>query len=161
MKGFAMKNTALNQSGRSMIEMLGVLAIVGVLSVGGIAGYSKAMEKFRQNKTIDAITHLMANIQTTYAKQTSYANLVNDTAIKAGAVPDGFTVSGSGENATISTVYGGNLTIQNTGDTYSIKIYNLPKEIAMVLATQDWSGSGNLVQLKLSSATKEAAENGN
>ena len=31
--------------GRSMIEMLGVLSIVGVLSVGGIAGYSKAMEK--------------------------------------------------------------------------------------------------------------------
>ena len=29
----------INQSGRSMIEMLGVLAIIGVLSVGGIAGY--------------------------------------------------------------------------------------------------------------------------
>ena len=26
------------QSGRSMVEMLGVLAIIGVLSVGGIAG---------------------------------------------------------------------------------------------------------------------------
>ena len=36
-------------SGRSMIEMLGVLAIIGVLSVGGIAGYYKAMEKFKQN----------------------------------------------------------------------------------------------------------------
>ena len=33
-----------NFFGRSMIEMLGVLAIIGVLSVGGIAGYSKAME---------------------------------------------------------------------------------------------------------------------
>ena len=32
-----------NSFGRSMIEMLGVLAIIGVLSVGGIAGYSKAM----------------------------------------------------------------------------------------------------------------------
>lgn len=32
------------EKGRSMIEMLGVLAIIGVLSVGGIAGYSKAME---------------------------------------------------------------------------------------------------------------------
>ncbi|MBS6473139.1 MAG: hypothetical protein KH347_02690 [Acetobacter sp.] len=32
-----------NESGRSMIEMLGVLAIIGVLSVGGIAGYSQAM----------------------------------------------------------------------------------------------------------------------
>ncbi len=27
------------QCGRSMIEMLGVLAIIGVLSIGGIAGY--------------------------------------------------------------------------------------------------------------------------
>ena len=38
--------------GRSMIEMLGVLAIIGVLSVGGIAGYSKAMEKFKINKLL-------------------------------------------------------------------------------------------------------------
>lgn len=44
-----MKN---NQFGRSMLEMLGVLAIIGVLSVGGIAGYSKAMEKFKVNKLI-------------------------------------------------------------------------------------------------------------
>lgn len=38
------------ENGRSMIEMLGVLAIIGVLSVSGIAGYSKAMEKFKRNK---------------------------------------------------------------------------------------------------------------
>ena len=38
------------QCGRSMIEMLGVLAIVGVLSVGSIAGYSKAMFKYKMNK---------------------------------------------------------------------------------------------------------------
>ena len=41
------------ENGRSMIEMLGVLAIVGVLSVGGIAGYSKAMEKFKVNKIVE------------------------------------------------------------------------------------------------------------
>ena len=40
------------EKGRSMIEMLGVLAIVGVLSVGGIAGYSKAMEKWKLDKAI-------------------------------------------------------------------------------------------------------------
>ena len=45
-----------NQLGRSMIEMLGVLAIVGVLSVGGISGYSKAMNKFKSNKLLDQIT---------------------------------------------------------------------------------------------------------
>ena len=40
------------QCGRSMIEMLGVLAIIAVLSVGGIAGYGKAMEKFKITKAV-------------------------------------------------------------------------------------------------------------
>ena len=48
-----------NQFGRSMIEMLGVLAIIGVLSVGGITGYSKAMEKFKINKMIDEYSYLI------------------------------------------------------------------------------------------------------
>ena len=46
-----------NQSGRSMIEMLGVLAIIGVLSIGGIAGYSKAMFKYKMNKTLDIVNN--------------------------------------------------------------------------------------------------------
>ena len=46
-------------AGRSMIEMLGVLAIVGMLSVGGIAGYSKAMEKFKIDKTINEYSYLI------------------------------------------------------------------------------------------------------
>ena len=53
-----------SQSGRSMIEMLGVLAIIGVLSVGGIAGYSKAMMKYRINKTIEQITLIAGNVRT-------------------------------------------------------------------------------------------------
>ena len=58
-----------NQFGRSMIEMLGVLAIIGVLSVGGIAGYSKAMTKFKINKTIDEVATIVNNIRTLYANQ--------------------------------------------------------------------------------------------
>ena len=47
------------EQGRSMIEMLSVLAIVGVLSVGGIAGYSKAMEQFKVNKIIQDYNSLI------------------------------------------------------------------------------------------------------
>ena len=36
-----------------MIEMLGVMAINGVLSGGGIAGYSKATEKFMLHKLLE------------------------------------------------------------------------------------------------------------
>lgn len=51
-----------NQFGRSMIEMLGVLAIIAVLSVGGIAGYSKAMEKFKLNKLISEYSTFFYNL---------------------------------------------------------------------------------------------------
>ena len=50
------------QCGRSMIEMLGVLAIIGVLSVGGIAGYSKAMEKWKLNTTFSELTLLINEV---------------------------------------------------------------------------------------------------
>ena len=42
-----------------MIEMLGVLAIIGVLSVGGVAGYSKAMEKWKANKLVSEYSYLI------------------------------------------------------------------------------------------------------
>ena len=41
------------EKGRSMVEMLGVLAVIGVLSAGGLAGYSKAMYRYKLSKTID------------------------------------------------------------------------------------------------------------
>ena len=45
-----------SQSGRSMVEMLGVLAIIGVLSVGGIAGYSLSMRRHRANQVVDIVS---------------------------------------------------------------------------------------------------------
>ena len=45
-----------SQSGRSMVEMLGVLAIIGVLSVGGIAGYSLSMRRHRANGVVDLMS---------------------------------------------------------------------------------------------------------
>ena len=51
-----LKNTRTNESGRSMVEMLGVLAIIGVLSVGGIAGYTFAMNKHRANELLHQVS---------------------------------------------------------------------------------------------------------
>lgn len=47
--------TKTEQSGRSMVEMLGVLAIIGVLSLGALEGYSYAMDRHRANATMNDI----------------------------------------------------------------------------------------------------------
>ena len=56
-----MKN---NQMGRSMVEMLGVLAIIGVLSVAGIYGYTVAMRKHHANEILQTISMLAVMAQT-------------------------------------------------------------------------------------------------
>ncbi len=44
------------EAGRSMVEMLGTLAIIGVLSISGIMLYSYAMDKYRANQTMRDVT---------------------------------------------------------------------------------------------------------
>lgn len=44
-----------NETGRSMVETLGVLAVIGVLSVGGIMGYRYAMNKYQANQTLNEL----------------------------------------------------------------------------------------------------------
>jgi len=46
------------QKGRSMIEMLGVLAIIGVLSIGGIVLYRRAVNNHQANTILDDANRL-------------------------------------------------------------------------------------------------------
>ena len=52
------KVNSSKQHGRSMLEMLGVLAIIGVLSITALVGFTYAMNKNRANTTIyDVMLH--------------------------------------------------------------------------------------------------------
>ena len=44
------------ESGRSMVEMLGVLAVIGVLSLGGISAYTSAMAKYKANEVAQSVS---------------------------------------------------------------------------------------------------------
>ena len=44
-----------SESGRSMVEMLGVLAIMGVLAIVGVAGYRWAMDKYNANEILNEV----------------------------------------------------------------------------------------------------------
>ena len=81
-----------NPLGRSMIEMLGVLAIIAVLTVGGIAGYSKAMQKFKQNKWLAQIEELMFSTKELYKNEKIYGKpnqYLTATLKNLGAIPTG------------------------------------------------------------------------
>lgn len=134
-----------DQTGRSMVEMLGVLAIIGVLSVGGIAGYSKAMTKFKITKTFDQVSMTVANIRTLYSGQRSYSGLKTANAFNMGVVPA--EMEGSSAGSLINAFQGG-VTIgtgafnSNTSGAFYISYGGLGREACVSILTADW-GSGS------------------
>lgn len=132
-----MKYKNSHESGRSMVEMLGVLAIIGVLSVGGIAGYSMAMSKFKITKAMDQVQTILTNIRTLYASQRKYTALTPKTAYNMGILTDEtFEATGS----TGLNPFGGEIKfgVGGTGRSFTVEYTGLTKEACLKLATADW-----------------------
>ena len=135
-----------------MIEMLGVLAIVGVLSVAGIAGYSKAMAKYKTNKLIDQVSTVAANVRTTFAGQGNYKGLDEQTAYDLGIYPeevskDCVEVDINNTNADcLHNSFGGQLVVScdlydNDYSFFDVAVGSLSKDACTALVMADW-GTG-------------------
>ena len=116
-----------SQCGRSMIEMLGVLAIVGVLSVGGLAGYSKAM---RANKINDALEYINR------AKIEYYARLANGTQASDTAISCSTLL---GESFSAYNIL--NCSCRNKNVYVRMKTIDLLKELALRVNATNYNGT--------------------
>lgn len=159
----------INESGRSMIEMLGVLAIIGVLSIGGIAGYSKAMAKHKINKTVDQITQITASTRALFTGHKNYAALdVEQSKLyklikKARLVPDEMLeLNGDGTIKSINNPYAGNVTFEvadkrKSGDNKAFKVSydKIPLAACIDLVTQDWGNrsTSGLIELQVNGSS--------
>lgn len=80
----------MGEKGRSMVEMLGVLAIIGVLSVGAISGYSKAMMKYKLNKQaeqLNTVFNAVARYHGSFSKSTEQGLNLTSIFVKMGEIP--------------------------------------------------------------------------
>lgn len=135
------KMTRLFEQGKLNVSLSPMT--MGVLAVGGIAGYSKAMQKYRINKTLDQISMMITNIRTLYSAQGNYDGLSEKNAYALGVVPEEM-----GTNGTLTNPFGGAVKISTYGsssgredrqnDTFTVSFENLPREACINIATQDW-----------------------
>lgn len=106
--------TGKAELGRSMVEMLGVLAIIGILTIGALVGYRQAMDKLHTNEVINE-----ANTRAyTIATQLSMGIPIN-----------------LSEFAGKSSVSGGNFgdDIQNWGGEFGIPVKDVPEAVCKKL----------------------------
>lgn len=131
----------IDNLGRSMVEMIGVLAIVGVLSVGGIAGYVSASHAMRTNKLKDEVSTIIANIRSMYFSAENYAGLSEITLINAGLIPDWMV---SEDKTHIKNKAKGSVYVSSSDHWYKkdssfILIFNgLDSKTCRELAISDW-----------------------
>ncbi len=146
-----------NQSGRSMIEMLGVLAIIGVLSIGGLAGYSKMMSQHRINTTLQQIQIMTSKLSVLGSNGGSYEGLNQYTAYRLGALPNEIieSVDNSAKTAVLSNIYSGEIKIESASildgtckegcdyQAYTITYTGLPEEACLALGGSTWNSDSN------------------
>ena len=143
------------QSGRSIIEMLGVLAIIGILSIGGLAGYSKAIDRYRTNETINQITYIVQNTREVFKNQRNFSSLSSDNSLfmsdsnfanrkladKVKLFPDSLVKNN------YKNFFGGEISLWSCSllsaddkKAICLSFRGIPQETCIELATQNWQG---------------------
>ena len=127
------KKMKTNENGRSMIEMLGVLAIIGVLSVGGIYGYTTAMRKYKANEIVQT-----ASMLATIAKSAN-----------AGSGMSGVTPGSAGLTSEVAGVNLSGMTADGSKGYTDVAVVTLPTAVG--------GSTGDLGKVICSIAPKDTA----
>jgi len=145
-----------DQFGRSMVEMLGVLAIIGVLSVGAIAGYNTAMMKYKLNKYAQITNLLLVNAMEgtrKIGKSPSGKALYNIAIEKLGLFPDGVITKANNEEYIYETAFNSAFSIYSYPSIYGMITYvssnTQGKEICRNLMNTAKENSSELYQIIL------------
>ena len=127
------------QSGRSMIEMLGVLAIVGVLSAGGIAGYSMAMQSYKASALMEKVNLIAQQARNIYNGDYTESTTDNTNGSIGGKLIAGGLISD------VDNPFGGKLVTApaNGGEEFTITTSNnIPQEVCVKIMTSNWGDVG-------------------
>ena len=120
------------QFGRSMIEIIGVLAIMGLMTVASFALIRNGTATQKRNTVIDDVSKIVTGIRSLYADYDNLSTLDGEGALDAIAVDE----KGPYEDSSYSVAKDSS---DNTR--FVVTISGLPKRDCTVLAAKKWSDS--------------------
>ena len=129
-----------SESGRTMMEMIGVIAIIGILTVGAISTVNYGLESFRVSSAFSLVETTANNVSDLYSWRREFPTDRTSMRDKicANKVFDEECVADQ-ENATVSTPWG-YLTVEPDSETqYRITLTNVPYMACNQLLTMKWT----------------------
>ena len=152
------KNIEKYESGRSMVEMVGVLAIAGLITAGAFVLIRAGLSSQKRSRAADEVATIVASVRSLSAERTDFGNLPEfDGKYECkvtGATLAGAMLGGTGAVATPfdsnSCYYVSQVFKQPTR--FQVVLIKIPENDCTVLASRAWSESkgatcsdGNLV----------------
>ena len=141
------------ESGRSMIEMVGVLAIMGIITAGAVVLISTAINTQKRSRVTDDVTAIVSGVRTVLGEYDDFSNLDNSTIFGVLAMSNKNPYGGTYE-----------LSVDNANPRqFVVSINGLTKSDCQGLITKAWTDSVgyNTSNHKESGATGNCSDSGN
>ena len=165
------------QSGSTMVEMLGYLAIFALLAAGIYAGYGAASRRIKVDRTVNAVNDVIQDIRTGFGAKRFYSILGSGTTdfvdsliqndivsyklcvnLNCGTeVPSSCTCNDKVDNVAVLThPLGGKMKITladpvsgvtNAYRKFVVELLDITRVTCFPLASQNWNGSGETVNV--------------
>lgn len=136
----------ISENGRTMIEVIGVLAIITAVTIALTKMVNKMHDRFKISQITQEITDLRKNVSNRYVANGDYTG-ITDADIISGKVAPSEMVDGD----KLVHAYNGDVEIIGDHDSYKITFSSIPHSACVELALMNWNfnGSTDLFEIKI------------
>lgn len=129
------------ESGRSLIEMLGTIAIITMITVGGMTGAGYAMQSWRANTAADDIEQAVLGVQDLYSWQKDYTGLSMSKICQNDVLSRDCIDNDHWDNP-----FGGTMKVDviNSGENFKITLTEVPAASCRNLVSRSWEHVGTV-----------------
>lgn len=129
-----------SQAGRSMIEVIGVLAILSAVTMAITKMVNSVHDRYLISRITQQISDLRKGISNRYVASGTYENISAEEVIASNAGPSDMFDK---ENKRLIHAYDWDVLLSGTKDTYQITFEHLPHLACVELALMNWQFGGN------------------
>ena len=131
-----------NESGRSLVEMLGVLTIIGILGVGVISSVNFGMESMRIASAYDEVELTAQGVRDLYSWQRNYPLPAQKADMKAKICANGIfdreCDTAVADAAAVPTSWGVLQVLPNNEESFTIELTGVPEKACTRLLAYQW-----------------------
>lgn len=141
-----MKLNFQRQAGATLIEIIMVVALISIITIGALVYYNTAQQGSKISEAVAGVTALSAVIRNQFSTQGSYDGITSEVVAKFGGVPESMTVKTDTTKPTLRHPWNADATavviavekITAAGDGFKITFDKVPADVCADLVNKTY-----------------------